>query len=73
MSDPARLACTAPTNYFIKNFLKDWRVGSAVKSTGCSCRGPRFDSQHPHGGSQSSVIPVPERLIPAVSLHGHHS
>jgi hypothetical protein len=30
-----------------------------VKSTGCSCGEPRFNSQHPHGGSQPSVIPVP--------------
>jgi hypothetical protein len=27
--------------------LGDWRGGSAVKSTGCSCRGPGFSSQHP--------------------------
>ena len=27
-----------------------------VKSTGCSFRGPEFNSQQPHGGSQSSVM-----------------
>jgi hypothetical protein len=34
----------------------DWRDGSAVKSTGCSFEGPEFNSQHPHGGSQPSVM-----------------
>jgi len=36
--------------------FKDWRDGSAVKSTGCSSRGPEFNSQQPHGGSQPSVM-----------------
>jgi hypothetical protein len=27
-----------------------------VKSTDCSSRGPEFNSQEPHGGSQLSVI-----------------
>ena len=29
-------------------------------STGCSSRGPEFNSQHPHGGSQPSIISVPD-------------
>jgi hypothetical protein len=29
-----------------------WRGGSVVKSTDCSSRGPEFNSQQPHGGSQ---------------------
>ena len=33
-------------------FLEDWRVGSLVKSTGCSSKGLGFNSQHPHGRSQ---------------------
>ena len=36
-------------------YLSGWRDGS-VKSTGCSSRGPEFNSQHPHGGSQSSIM-----------------
>jgi hypothetical protein len=32
------------------------RNDSAVKSTDCSSRGPKFNSQQPHGGSQPSVI-----------------
>jgi hypothetical protein len=34
----------------------DWRDGSAVKSTDCSSRGPEFNSQQPHAGSQTSVM-----------------
>ena len=30
--------------------------GSAVKSTVCSSRGPEFDFQLPHGGSQASIL-----------------
>jgi hypothetical protein len=30
--------------------------GSVVKSTYCSSRGPEFNSQKPHGGSQPSVM-----------------
>jgi hypothetical protein len=47
------------TSMHIKLFFKKnqgWRDGSAVKSTDCSSRGPEFNSQRPHGGSQSSVI-----------------
>jgi hypothetical protein len=32
------------------------RDDSVVKSTDCSSRGPEFNSQQPHGGSQPSVI-----------------
>ena len=44
------------------------RDGSQVTSTGCSSRGPRFNSQHPHGSSQPCMIPVPGVLIPSSSL-----
>jgi hypothetical protein len=33
-----------------------WTDGSAVKSTGCSSRGPEFNSQQPHDGSQPSLM-----------------
>jgi hypothetical protein len=36
--------------------LGGWKDGSAVKSTNCSFGGPEFKSQHPHGGSQLSVM-----------------
>jgi hypothetical protein len=32
-----------------------WRDGSEAKNTGCSFRGPEFNSQQPHGGSQLSI------------------
>jgi hypothetical protein len=33
-----------------------WRDGSVVKSTGCSSRGPEFNSQQPHGGSLPFIM-----------------
>jgi hypothetical protein len=36
-----------------------------LKSTGCSSRGPHFNSQHPHDGSQLYVTPVPGDPIPS--------
>jgi len=33
-----------------------WRDGSLIKSTNFSSRGLEFNSQHPHGGSQPSVM-----------------
>jgi hypothetical protein len=39
-----------------EEYSKGWRDGSAVKSTDCSSRGPEFNSQHPHGGSQPSIM-----------------
>ena len=34
------------------------RDGSVVKSTGCSSRGPGFDSQHLYGTSEQPVTPI---------------
>ena len=39
-----------------KNSEMIWRDGSVVKSIDCSSRGPEFNSQHPHGGSQPSLM-----------------
>jgi len=36
--------------------MMGWRDGSMVKTTDCSSRGPEFNSQQPHGGSQLSVM-----------------
>jgi hypothetical protein len=36
--------------------MQGQRDGSAVKITGCSSRGPEFNSQRPYGGSQPSVM-----------------
>jgi hypothetical protein len=38
----------------IKN--KGWRDGSVVKSTDCSSRGCKFNSQQPPGGSQPFLM-----------------
>jgi hypothetical protein len=40
----------------IKENISGWRDDPVVKSTDCSSRGPEFNSQQPHGGSQPSVI-----------------
>jgi hypothetical protein len=40
----------------LKGTRRGWRDGSEVKSTDCSSRGPDFNSQQPHGGSQPPVM-----------------
>lgn len=42
-----------------------------VKGTGCSFKGPKFNSQHQHGGPQLSLIPVSGDLIPFPRFCGH--
>lgn len=37
-----------------------WRDGSTVKNTGCAFRGPEFNPQEPHGGSQPYGIIMPQ-------------
>jgi hypothetical protein len=44
-SKPSSLANTSDKETYLKTRLKDWRSGSAVKSTDCSFRGPEFNSQ----------------------------
>jgi hypothetical protein len=39
-----------------KKNIQGWRDGSVVKSADCSSRGPEFNSQQSHGGSQPSVM-----------------
>lgn len=40
--------------------MKGEEVGSVVKKSICSCRRPRFDSQHTHDhGSRLLISPVP--------------
>lgn len=46
---------------------QNWGDGAAVKSTGCSSRGPRFKAQHtenPNRESQLPVTPVSRDLRP---------
>ena len=42
--------------------------GRAVKCTCCSPRGPEFDSQHPHGGSQLTITESPGNLTPSSDI-----
>jgi hypothetical protein len=44
--------------------------GLVVKRTGCSSRGPEFNSQHLHGSSQLSITIVPGDLVPPHRLAG---
>ena len=44
-----------------------------VKSTDCSSRGPRFDSQHPYGSSQPWETPVLGDLMSSSGLCGHQA
>jgi hypothetical protein len=46
-----------------KVVLGDEEINSSVvRSIGCLSRGPRFNSQHPHGNSQLPVTSVPGGL-----------
>jgi hypothetical protein len=39
-----------------KKDMRGWGDGSEVNSTDCSYRGPEFNSEQLHGGSQPSVM-----------------
>jgi hypothetical protein len=60
------------TNWIVWVALKkwDWRYGSEVKSTSCSFRGPEFNYQQPHGGSQPSVMRSGALFWPSVTYAG---
>jgi hypothetical protein len=42
--------------YHVKPSVPGWRDSSAVKRTDRSFRGPEFNSEQPHGGSQPYVM-----------------
>lgn len=44
---------------FLAQKKKGWREGLPVKSTGCSCRELRLNSQDPYGSSLLCVTPAP--------------
>jgi hypothetical protein len=48
--------CLEKTNKQTNKTPKGWRDDSEVKSTDCSSRGSKFNSQQPHGVSQPSVM-----------------
>jgi hypothetical protein len=43
-------------NPVIKDSEEGWKDVSAVEKTSCSSRGPEFNFQQPHGGSQPYVM-----------------
>ena len=48
-------------------------VGSGVKGTDCSCRGPGFNSQHSHGDSQPSATPFAGDQISSSDFRVHQA
>lgn len=46
-------------------------LGRDGVSSHYSCRGPESESQHPHGGSRTSVTPVPRNLTSCCDLFGN--
>lgn len=62
---PAHQFCSCD---ILKLKCRAWRDGLAVKSIGCSFRGLRLASQHPHGCSQPSVTQVLGDLTPSSGL-----
>jgi len=49
------------------------RTGSVFKGTGCSCRSPRLNAQHPNASPHPSVIPVPGDPTHSSDLQSLHS
>lgn len=45
-------------------FYESWRDGSVLKSSCCSCTGPRFNSQHPRVAHNSLIIQEVWCLLP---------
>jgi hypothetical protein len=57
--------------YSVLKYLRGLGDGLAIKRTGCSCRKPWFNFQHPHGSSQLPVTPVLGDPTPPSGLRGH--
>jgi hypothetical protein len=53
--------------------VRGWRDGSVAKSTGCSCRRLGFESQHPHGGSQTHITLLLEDPVFSSGLLGQQT
>lgn len=54
---------------WVSNVSWVWRDVSAVRSDYCSCRGPRYNSQQPHGSLQLSATPAPWVPMPSSGFH----
>ena len=58
-----------------KNDTGHWKDGSAITSTGCSCKNfffLKYGSQHSNGSSQFSVTPVPRDPMSTFDFCGHY-
>lgn len=56
----------------VKSLLEWLERQSMVKSSGCSCRGPGFGSQQPHGDSQPFITTVRRDPTSSSDLHCAH-
>lgn len=54
----------------LERWLQSWRV---VPITCCAYRQPRFNSQHPHGGSPPFITLVLRDLMSSSDLHRHQA
>jgi hypothetical protein len=43
-------------------------VAQRLRALACSFKGPRFNSKHPHGGSQTSVTAAPKYLLASLDI-----
>lgn len=57
----------------LKTHFKAWRNGLVVKSSCCFWRGPGFNSQHPHGGSQPSLTTLTGVFMGSSHPWGHQT
>lgn len=56
-----------------KNTYQGWGHSSVVQRTGYSLRGPRFNFQHLHSGSEPPVTLVPRDPKPPSNVHEHQA
>lgn len=61
---PAGLNVCAPDPCLFSNYLRDWKDGSTVKSTGWSSSGSGFNYQNHLLDSQPPITPVPGNPMP---------
>lgn len=54
----------------LRTKTRGWRDGTGIKRPGHSWKGPRFCSQHPHSGSQSSPNSSSRDLTPSSEPQG---
>lgn len=58
---------------YVRESLMEEKDVFVLMITSCSCRRPRFGPQHPYGGSQPSLSPIPTDMVPVFGLHGYQA